>query len=277
MKGEWCGTTDENLIISTDYLAVSYRQSDFADRNKLEDTIRNICFHLDLDAYWVDIACIGQSPDEINTDLYRIADVFRWAKATVLMIKGQDSKPRSDGWLSWGSRMWIFPEALLSRKLYCKVGERKLKEMDLRAVANHAYGDNDDESRLISVYATNAKDFLAIPERVEMLCRSIRRRAIGRAQMATEGSGLFKGYPAEWVYALMGFFQYRVEPAVDKSEEVAFMELLERNGLECDRAGWEAFQRSNGEQKIGIRVKNSRASVHSSSFLFYFILYFLDL
>ena len=75
--GEWASLDDSNpqyksIIISTDYLAVSYRQSDFVDKNKLEADVRSICEIRGLRAYWLDFACTGLTQDEKNADLYKI-------------------------------------------------------------------------------------------------------------------------------------------------------------------------------------------------------------
>lgn len=87
---------------------MSYRQSDFPYKAKLKADVETICDNRKLDAYWLDFACTGETQEEKDIDLYRIADVFREAKETVIMI------PDENGWKSWGDRVWTYPEALLS-------------------------------------------------------------------------------------------------------------------------------------------------------------------
>ena len=260
-SGNWLSVTDEAILVKTKYLAVSYRQSDFPDRKSLEVAVRGVCDKYELRAYWIDFACTGHSQEEKNQDLYRIADVFRWAAKTLIVIKGQDNAQRSEGWLSWGSRKWTLPEALLSKTFVCKVGKREPVDMDLRGVANHAYCDGDYEDKLISLYTTHGKDFLEASDRVELLCKAIRSRYSGPDSLTDNEAGKFTAYPAEWVYALMGLFLNRIQPSPDKSAKEAFMELLDNNGLECDESSYDAFHRSRITQKIGVRVKtNSRGS-----------------
>lgn len=263
-SGEWELNAKEENMVKMRYMAVSYCQSDFPDKAKLRDVVENVCIQQNLSAYWLDILCAGQSQEEKDQDLYRIADVFRWASMTLIVVKGQNNARHSEGWLSWGSRKWTLPEALLSKRFICKIGTRIPVEMVLRDIANHAYRDDGDENMLISLYTTLGKDFLATSDRVGLLCKAIRSRSSGDDQSAINQAGQFTAYPAEWVYALMGLFLHRIEPTPDKSEREAFMELLAKNGLECNESDWKAFQRSNGKEKIHIRRKRSRISDYSS-------------
>ena len=78
--GDWQPINDSDparkkIIISMDYLAVSYRQNDFPDKDKLTELVHSICEARQMNAYWLDFACIGMTQTEKNEDLYRIADV----------------------------------------------------------------------------------------------------------------------------------------------------------------------------------------------------------
>ena len=114
----WIIRTDKVFLKQADYLAVSYRQSDFKDQDELLRTVREACHALKLRAYWLDFECTGESQKEKNRDLYRIGDVFLRAAKTLILIKGDNDNPQSEGWLSWGGRVWTFPEALLSKSLW---------------------------------------------------------------------------------------------------------------------------------------------------------------
>lgn len=257
-SGNWLPITDEAVLVKTKYLAVSYRQTDFPDRKSLEVAVRGVCDKYELRAYWLDFACTGHSQEEKNQDLYRIADVFRWAAKTLIVIRGQDNAQRSEGWLSWGSRKWTLPEALLSETFVCKVGTRLPVKMNLREVANHAYHDNEGENTLVTLYTTHGKDFLETTDRVELLCNAIKSRSSGPDLSANVKAGEFTAYPAEWVYALMGLLPRRIQPNPNKSEKEAFKELLDANEYEFDDSGWEYFQQSNGKEKIAVKIKRRK-------------------
>ena len=51
--------------------------------------------------------------------------------------------------------------------------------------------------------------------------------------------GMFTAYPAERVYALMGFMQYRIIPNQYESEEEAFARLMKANNLDGHRFSWD--------------------------------------
>lgn len=253
---KWSSTTNEDILVATHYVAVSYRQSDFPDRENLEVLVQNVCLQCEIYAYWLDFACTGKSQEEKDKDLYRIADVFRWAEMTMIVIKGTLLR-LSAGWLSWGGRRWTCPEALLSKKFICVGEDQQPVVMDLRMVANHAYPSNDDEDMLITVYSTSGKDFIETYDRVEKLCKAIRSRYSGPDASTRRTEGEFTAYRAEWVYAMMGFLPRRIQPSREKSEKEAFMELLELNGYECDESGWQKICSLDWKDPIGIRRKGS--------------------
>lgn len=257
--GDWEPCTDESILAGKDYLAVSYCQNDFLNKKRLEKMVRRICFEKSIGAYWIDFACTGESPSEKNLDLYRIADVFRKAKTTLIMIKGDSDEPMSDGWKSWGERIWTFPEALLSKTFLLQTGLAKLslKEMSLNQVANHAYGRNDSERKLLSLYSHPGKDFSEIPERVEMLCEAIWRRHGGTDLSESQPSSMFTAYPGEKVYALMGFLLHRIVPDSTESEDVAFEHLLNANNLVFDCLPRVAYG-ENEEGKVGIKKPTTK-------------------
>ena len=248
-SGDWhpiSDSTDEDkkIIITTPYAAISYRQSDFPNKRSLESSVRVICEILGLNAYWLDFACTGVTQQEKNEDLYRIADVFRNAKETIIMIP--DNSTTSQGWKSWGERVWTYPEALLSQNLQCKEGKKRLRTLGLREVANLAYGGSEDEQRLVALYGTGGKDFSRYRDRIRDLCVAIWSRSSGPSGPRTSSdivgdiaTSHLTALPGERVYALMGFLQYRIEPNPEESEKQAFDRLMEANGLECDTYPWD--------------------------------------
>ena len=184
---------DSKLIISTPYLAVSYRHTDFPDKKDLEQTVRNACLERNLTAYWLDFACTGETNEEKSEDLYRIADVFRGAKETLIMISETATE---DGWRSWGNRVWTYPEALLSKKLIFKKGDAGIEEVTLRQVGNLAFGDSEIENRLIHYYETCGKDFSRFADRFEDLCLAIWSRDSGPSIFNTKHSSTDVRTPA---------------------------------------------------------------------------------
>lgn len=255
--GDWKSCTDKRVLAGMDYLAVSYRQNDFPDRTALEKMVRNICVNKGIEAYWIDFACTGETQEEKNEDLYRIADVFRNAKVTLIVIMGEDNIQTTLGWRSWGERIWTFPEALLSKTFLVQAGlaKRSPKEMSLKQVANHAYNsDNESESKLMDLYSHMGKDFSEVPDRVEMLCEAIWKRSSGPDVLVGQSSSILTAYPGEKVYALMGFLLHRIEPDSSESEDDAFKRLMNVNKLEFGCLPRIAI-RENGSGRIGLRTR----------------------
>ena len=239
-SGAWKPTIDPEIIAHTKYLCVSYRQSDFPDASKLEETIQNICLeskHCDgLKAYWLDRACIGQSQEDMNVDLYRIGDVFKGAEKTLIMINDNDTKMQSPSWTSWGERLWTLPETLRSGyrtgKLLYKAGTRAVTETTLRRIANCAY-KSSDEMGLMDTYSGQPE--IAHDKMFDTLVRALWRRKSSRSGGVKEGSP-FAGFIAEKVYVLMSFMapNRRIIPNPSESEEEAFKRLMKENGLKKD-------------------------------------------
>ena len=210
----WSACTNENVLVRTKYLAISYCESDFTDRRALVEVVRATCHREGFAAYWLDFECRGATETEINQDLYRIADVFRGADKTLCMIK-----QTPNGWRNWGGRVWTMPEALLSKALLYKVGSDPVQSIELRQVANIAYTALDEEMAIINGFSSG-KDPLQRIERLAMLKKAIWRRkntsdSDGMSAVTIPPSGANsdpKHYPAEKVYALMGFFEHRIMP-----------------------------------------------------------------
>lgn len=233
---KWLPCIDKAKLPTIDYVAISYRQTDFPNKQDLEKTVQSACEVLQINAYWLDFACTGRTVEEKNADLYRIADVFRGAKKTLIMIKGDDNSVQSEGWLSWGDRVWTLPEALLSLTLLCKIDSRRIEEVNLRRVANLSYRYSGEEMLLVDGYG--GKDPLPLTEKVGLLCRALWKRSSGPDMKTLAGNtsakqnSQFTAYPGERVYALMGFMLYRIIPDRNESEEEAFNRLMKENKLD---------------------------------------------
>jgi hypothetical protein len=105
-------------------------KDDNADMEALHAIARRATKDAGLRAYWIGCSCM---PDEheMEKDVYRINDVVRGARAVVIAIGYNNSGgPSDDAELlrEWGSRMWTYPEVLLSPnddiKVFFRIGKR---------------------------------------------------------------------------------------------------------------------------------------------------------
>lgn len=235
------GSEFDQFLRTAKYLAVSYRRMaynrsggpdlDSQSRARLLDNVGQACDELRLNAYWLDEQCMEANWDEKNYDLYRIADVFRYAAATVIMLpddnSGKPTKSVSDSilgdrreWELWGDRVWTFPEALVSKKLYYKVGDGAVNSVGLRQLTNIAFPREAEEaSAIIEHYSGNVT-----LSRLNFL--SLLKDAIWRRSHTPD---IVLAQPAEGVYALMGFFEHRIMPDYLETELQALARLSMAN------------------------------------------------
>ena len=260
----WSPTNDEEILANIEYMAVSYCWRDFPSRPDLERDIQITCQIQQLKAYWLDYACTGETQEEKNVDLYRIADVYRGAKITLVMVKGNDDRPLSDGWMRYGDRIWTLPEALLSPSLIYKVGTRFFKPINLRRLANVAYRDRVEEMMLVDGFS--GKESMPLTEKIELLRKAIWKRSSGPDKKVTvQGAsnntgGAFTAFRGERVYALMGFMQYRITPDPYESEEEAFARLMKANKLEGHKFSWDVQeQRAHTPEPLENKQTNPNA------------------
>ncbi|KAG9309197.1 hypothetical protein JVU11DRAFT_10911 [Chiua virens] len=247
-KDQWIPCTDPDTIIRTKYIAISYCAADIyshshnPEREK-EDFIKDVhaaVVRQNFDAYWLDLECLGQTPEEKKLDLYCMADVYRSAELTLIMLGDSDSVADGcDAWKRWGDRVWTLPEALLSQRLHYKFRDRaEIESVSLRQLANLAYAKHDLEQPVINAYS--GKDPLERLERLTLLKGAIWRRGITLPQpisktapvlnVSAEKAVVIDGpYTADRVYALMGFFEHRIQPSRFEDELRALARLSMAN------------------------------------------------
>jgi hypothetical protein len=246
IRNEWIPCTDHDIIIRTKFIAISYRAVDAFTRGPDQETekaqfteeVRAAVLGQKYDAYWLDLECIGETPSEKNRDLYCMADVYRGAELTLIML-GKSAAGENECWRGWGERVWTMPEALLSPRLCYKFRDREVvTPLSLFELANLAYTNYDVEQAIINAYS--GKDPLERLERLTLLKSAIWRR--GTAALAPgvappppkldaigEKSVTSGAYKAERVYALMGFFEHRIQPNRSEDDLHALVRLSMAN------------------------------------------------
>ena len=141
-SGSWVVTEEAEIVMHQRYIAISFCYRDFlhGEKGSVEEAdsreafiqkVRTVVRGENFDAYWLDVECIDGAVRA--RDLYRMADVYRQAESTLVMISHEG------GWKTWGDRFWTLPEALLSRALRCKVGDGAVFPLPLEVVAEKAY------------------------------------------------------------------------------------------------------------------------------------------
>ncbi|CAG7559606.1 unnamed protein product [Fusarium equiseti] len=121
---EWENSDGQDVNLS--YLFVAYSTEHFShssqeDMMALHHIAETACRAAKLPAYWIACSCM-RDENELESDVYRISDVLRSSDRMVIAVgRGKGSQPGSSGKANtesllreWGSRMWTFPEVLLS-------------------------------------------------------------------------------------------------------------------------------------------------------------------
>ncbi|KAG2065128.1 hypothetical protein BDR04DRAFT_1175876 [Suillus decipiens] len=245
----WVRCVDREIIIHIKFIAISYRALDVYTRGDNEeiaqfvDKVRAAVLGQQFDAYWLDLECVDES--ERNRDVYCMTDVYRRAETT-LIILGRVASGENECWRNYSERVWTFPEALLSPRLCYMFRDREeVKPLSLFELANLAYTNSDDEQAIINAYG--GKDPLERLEHLTLLKKAIWRRAMralpvsssppSRLELDMIGEGsvtnkVYKPYrphKAEQVYALMGFFEHRIQPNNHEDELMALARLSMAN------------------------------------------------
>ena len=251
-RDEWSVCIDPDTIIHTKFIAISYRAADFYthgpnQENEKEEFIQEVrvaVVQQDFNAYWLDLECVGETPDEKALDLYCMADVYRGAEITLIMLNAQGLGNRDDAWKRWGERVWTFPEALLSQRLRYKFRDQtEIRSLSLHELAGYAYVGHKSEQAIINSYG--GRDPLERLERLALLKSVIWRRGItppSRAQVPStsaplsfsvlstqQTTGTSGPHAADRVYALMGFFDHRIKPDDNEDELRALARLSMAN------------------------------------------------
>ena len=231
-------------------LAISYRAVDAFTRGpekgkgkaQFNEEVRAMVLDQGFDAYWLDLECIGETPAEKNRDLYCMADVYRGAEVALIMLGkvGANGKEReNECWRGWGERVWTLPEALLSARLRYKFRDQdEVKRLSLHELANLAYTHGDTKQAIVNAYS--GEDPLERLERLTLMKSAIWRRGTAALPIDTlpptkldliEEMPITTGgaYKAERVYALMGFFEHRIQPTQSEDELRARVRLSMAN------------------------------------------------
>ncbi|KAF4962616.1 hypothetical protein FSARC_9286 [Fusarium sarcochroum] len=121
---EWENSEGQDTNLG--YLFVAYSTEHFnhgseQDMVALHYIAETACRAAKLPAYWIACSCM-RDENELESDVYRISDVLRGADRMVIAVgRGKGSQPGASGKANtesllreWGSRMWTFPEVLLS-------------------------------------------------------------------------------------------------------------------------------------------------------------------
>ncbi|KAG2102522.1 uncharacterized protein F5147DRAFT_776265 [Suillus discolor] len=245
-RNEWVQCVDRNTIIHTKYIAISYRTTDIytqgphekKEKAQFTDEVRAAVLGQQFNAYWLNLECLGETESEQNLDAYCMSDVYRRAETTLIMLGRADSG-ENECWMSWGGQVWTFPEALLSSRLCYKFRDwKEVKALSLFQLANLAYTNSEDEQAIVNAYG-NGKDPLERLERLALLKQAIWRRAMAsfptlsgpplQPKSDVVLGGGYKPHKAERVYALMGFFDHRIQPNHDEDELQALARLSMAN------------------------------------------------
>ncbi|KAF8836057.1 hypothetical protein BDN67DRAFT_911853, partial [Paxillus ammoniavirescens] len=239
----WEICSDPHRIRYQRYVTISYRYNDIisgtvddTERHRLEDEfvakVEAVILSLKETAYWLDLKSIDEPPEEKNKDVYRMADVYRGAQFTLIMLCPAEGVSEETAWKEYGERLWTLPEVLLSREVRFKMGGGDVTHINLHQLANRAYANYHEESAIINAYGL--KDPLERLERLLMLKSALWRRKSG-ASTSQESMGVnqtqqpIARYEAEKVYALMGFFEHRIHPQAGETELQALVRLSMAN------------------------------------------------
>jgi len=149
---QWNACTNPDIITHTKFVAISYCAADMytkgpnqeREKEDFMQEARAAVVQQNFNAYWLDFECLSENTEEKKLDLYCMADIYRGAEITLIMLNAQGPGGRDGAWKRWGGRVWTFPEALLSQRLYYKFrDEAETKPVSLHQLANHAYAGHE--------------------------------------------------------------------------------------------------------------------------------------
>ncbi|KAJ9225466.1 hypothetical protein DTO169C6_2199 [Paecilomyces variotii] len=209
---------------SIEYLFVCYTTEQFShdesegDMDELHRIAEAAARMAGVAAYWIACSCMPGDQDH-SEDVYRISDVVRGAHSMVVIIgppRGSNPSPR-EMLRQLGSRMWTFPEVLLSPSsrlisIYmrdCDPGS--YRTLSKRDFAIEAWGDAGISNQLIDHYEGSI--ILSPLELVSVALQCFPNRHTA------------DHYQGDLSYALMGLLRRRPQVTKEDSAFEAFCRL----------------------------------------------------
>ncbi|KAL2125248.1 hypothetical protein VTJ04DRAFT_1613 [Mycothermus thermophilus] len=122
---EWEQEVAAHGNVNLNYLFVAWSTRQFSvhsqeDMMALLQLAERACREANLPAFWISSHCMID-PRELEEDVYRISDIVRGAQKMVIIVgpppqsyPGQVAVDTDSLLQQWGSRLWTFPEILLS-------------------------------------------------------------------------------------------------------------------------------------------------------------------
>ncbi|KAM5353869.1 hypothetical protein ACJ41O_000519 [Fusarium nematophilum] len=216
---EWENSDGEDVNLG--YLFVAYSTEHFnhgseQDMIALHHIAETACRAAKQPAYWIACSCM-RDENELESDVYRISDVLRGSSSMVIAVgRGKSSAPAHTGKITtesllreWGSRMWTFPEVLLSPGRTISIYTRDGNLQSPLVVAKNqfaaqvwTYMDPDVARHLIDHYLGSIS--LSRLEQAVLALKCLYSRH------TTEY------LPGDQAYALMGLL--RLRPQVDRTD-----------------------------------------------------------
>ncbi|KAF4152479.1 hypothetical protein CNMCM6936_008043 [Aspergillus lentulus] len=198
-----------------DYLFICYTAEQFSGSTDLDELHRiaeAAARTAGVMAYWIACSCMRDDHEQ-SEDVYRISDVVRGAHSLVVIIgppvATRDSHPDAGEMLrNLGSRMWTFPEVLLSPSnrpisLYMRgCDTNSFRTLSKRNFAIEAWGDAPVSRQLIDHYEGS------------IILSPLELVSIGLQCFPNRDTTMF--YQGDRSYALMGLLRRR--PRVDESD-----------------------------------------------------------
>lgn len=220
-----------------DYVFVSYTSTQFQsdeDFTYLHQVGERAARVAGTSAYWIGCSCMGD-PEELEEDVYRISDVVRGSHSLIVVVGpsytpsySKDGKSE-DALRDWASRVWCWPEVLLSPRsseisIYSRGGSidspNTVQKRDFAALAFH---DAPIARQLLDHYEGS------------LILSPLELISIALECLSTRKTDVY--LPGDISYALMGLLRRR--PKVDKSDSAfqAFsrLSLANDNNLLLER------------------------------------------
>ncbi|KAF2162115.1 hypothetical protein M409DRAFT_69329 [Zasmidium cellare ATCC 36951] len=195
-----------------DYVFIAYTADQFdndtdSDVKALHAIAKTATRAVGLNTYWVGCSCMPDK-DEIEQDVYRISDVIRGAHSLIIAVgpNNKESAPSFDLQLvQWGTRMWTWPEVLLSPGDSIKVFSRENNDVvtiTKRQFAQTVWKDAEVSRQLIDHYEGSI-----ILGRLELVTLALQ---------CLQGRETSQHLHGDKSYALMGLM--RLRPKIDRSD-----------------------------------------------------------